>query len=635
MTYAPLNNDIYSAAFAGAMAQCVIRTGQSPTLSPPPSYTDYVLVADAWAQAVDTVWTALPATTFQINAIQTESETYHTTHPVKPSELAFYSNPANWTIPATALVTAVRTGTTPANTPTVIESYPYELDLSEVWTETWFGGTNTERLQPSGLLWVDDDFSDPNLGRFTLVREPGARAGTLSIAAGIATLTETVGVGFVNDFAYEGAALGHPQSMVTCDFVSTTGAGAFFVVFIGWIQDGQNRCGLKWELTGQTIAVEIRVAGVNATSATVSTAGWTFPAKLGISMVGNQVTIWRYTTSWTVILTQDVSTLAPALNLKTTDLSTWYGCFGMVTPGTATCTASYDNFKVGAFGSVGVRDQTLITNPDGSPVWYGDGIVRVVCTAAGYTQYESYLAVFEVDLKKKNWTQMATIMTNRGGARQPDTAGHIVVELAGQHFLCSSWATVATSPVRVLYKWLAATDVTIGRNVVDSPTTLALTELPGGVTAHQFDPMLIYTSGSYYITYAAAPNPTTANGFFPVVDQSNDLAIWVNAGKDITSIRYEGTKIVQSDGTYFVLAAGQYTGRCYSFPTVNFLGTINIKSPGTGVTQPHTMLIPYGDLVYCLSFDNTEWPAVGGNIFSWGNAHIFASPRYQNVPHVP
>jgi len=109
MAYVPLNVNVFSSAFAGAMAQAVIRTGQSPILSPVPNYTNYAAVAAAWAQAVDTVWTAVPSTDFENNAIQTVSTVYHTTHPVAPGDLAAAAVAAYWTDPATALVAAVRT----------------------------------------------------------------------------------------------------------------------------------------------------------------------------------------------------------------------------------------------------------------------------------------------------------------------------------------------------------------------------------------------------------------------------------------------------------------------------------------------------------------------------------------------
>jgi hypothetical protein len=112
MAYAPLNIDIYSAAFAGAMAQCVIRTGVSPTLAPPPDYTDYVAVAAAWAEEVDTIWTAAPSSKFDNDAIQVVSNVYHMAHPVPPGDLAAAAVAAYWVDPATALVTAVQTGDT-------------------------------------------------------------------------------------------------------------------------------------------------------------------------------------------------------------------------------------------------------------------------------------------------------------------------------------------------------------------------------------------------------------------------------------------------------------------------------------------------------------------------------------------
>lgn len=109
MPYTPLNINVFSSAFAGAMAQAVIRTGVSPVISPVPDYSAYAAVAAAWAQAVDTVWGAVASSDFENNGIQTVSTVYHTTHPVAPGDLAAASVAAFWTDPATALVGAVRT----------------------------------------------------------------------------------------------------------------------------------------------------------------------------------------------------------------------------------------------------------------------------------------------------------------------------------------------------------------------------------------------------------------------------------------------------------------------------------------------------------------------------------------------
>jgi hypothetical protein len=109
MPYVPTNEKIYAAAFAGAMAQCVIRTGISPTLSPVPSYVAYANVASAWAEAVDTAWASATSSYYEDHGIQSVSSVYHMAHPVQPSELVFYSSAINWAIPAIALVAAIRT----------------------------------------------------------------------------------------------------------------------------------------------------------------------------------------------------------------------------------------------------------------------------------------------------------------------------------------------------------------------------------------------------------------------------------------------------------------------------------------------------------------------------------------------
>lgn len=111
MPYTPLNVNVYSAAFAGAMAAMCNPTGAAIVDSASANYANFCLVAEAWAQAVDTAWGITPAPNeFDVNCLQSLSAAYHSSHPIAPQASSVFSNPANWTIAARAAVAVVKEG---------------------------------------------------------------------------------------------------------------------------------------------------------------------------------------------------------------------------------------------------------------------------------------------------------------------------------------------------------------------------------------------------------------------------------------------------------------------------------------------------------------------------------------------
>ena len=62
--------------------------------------------------------------------------------------------------------------------------------------------------------------------------------------------------------------------------------------------------------------------------------------------------------------------------------------------------------------------------------------------------------------------------------------------------------------------------------------------------------------------------------------------------------------------------------------SMNYLGLVNVITPGSGGTQPHPMIFQAGNLLYLLTFDDVTYPVSGGVSFSWGQIVIYASPRY-------
>lgn len=109
--YVPLNLNVFTAAFTGAMSAMSSPYGAAnidPTLI---DYEPYCLAAMSWAQAVDTAWGAIIVpNTVDLDCIRFVSNTFHATHPIAPHDLAAYSTPANWAQFALATVAIAREG---------------------------------------------------------------------------------------------------------------------------------------------------------------------------------------------------------------------------------------------------------------------------------------------------------------------------------------------------------------------------------------------------------------------------------------------------------------------------------------------------------------------------------------------
>jgi len=109
MTYSPLNINVYTAAFAGAVAGTGIPTGAFITDPVSDDYGLPISVATVFAQAVDTAWGANSANTYDIEAITDASDNLFARGAGWPIEGAVITQ-ANWTIVAVALVAMIRKG---------------------------------------------------------------------------------------------------------------------------------------------------------------------------------------------------------------------------------------------------------------------------------------------------------------------------------------------------------------------------------------------------------------------------------------------------------------------------------------------------------------------------------------------
>lgn len=108
--YVPLNVNVFSAAFAGAMSAMSSPYGAAVIDPTSIDYEPYCLAAMSWAQAVDIAWGVAIPNDVNLNNIRLVSLAYHQTHPIAPHDLPAYSTVANWTQSAIATVAIAREG---------------------------------------------------------------------------------------------------------------------------------------------------------------------------------------------------------------------------------------------------------------------------------------------------------------------------------------------------------------------------------------------------------------------------------------------------------------------------------------------------------------------------------------------
>lgn len=146
MTYSPLNINVYTAAYAGAVAGCGIPTGAFITDPTSDDYGSNISVAVAFAQAVDTAWGANAANTYDIEAITDASDNLFARGPGCPIGGVIVTQ-GNWTIVATALVALIRKGDSVATAGGIIFPSggvtPSFTITQELWVAASWGSDTT------------------------------------------------------------------------------------------------------------------------------------------------------------------------------------------------------------------------------------------------------------------------------------------------------------------------------------------------------------------------------------------------------------------------------------------------------------------------------------------------------------
>jgi hypothetical protein len=109
MTYIPLNVNVYTAAFAGAIAGSGVPDGSFIVDPVSGDYAPAANIAAVFAQAVDTAWGVTTANQYDVDAIEEVCTNILTKGGGAPMTGAVTTQ-ANWTVVATAIVALVRAG---------------------------------------------------------------------------------------------------------------------------------------------------------------------------------------------------------------------------------------------------------------------------------------------------------------------------------------------------------------------------------------------------------------------------------------------------------------------------------------------------------------------------------------------
>jgi hypothetical protein len=160
MTYVPQNVNVYTAAFAGAIAGSGVPNGAFIIDPVTGDYAPVTIVAAVFAQAVDTAWGAGVANQYDVDAIEEVVCNILTKGAGWPITGAVTTQ-SNWTVVATAIVALVRQGDVKATSDGVVFPAlgggvtPKPITTTQqVWVATWGSDTTGDGSQYNPFLTI-------------------------------------------------------------------------------------------------------------------------------------------------------------------------------------------------------------------------------------------------------------------------------------------------------------------------------------------------------------------------------------------------------------------------------------------------------------------------------------------------
>lgn len=497
-----------------------------------------------------------------------------------------------------------------------------KLPLALVFTQT--DNIDYLDLLPANLIDMTETFAS-DTGQFTKYTE--GTAGTTAIASNKMTVTHSSGAR--NDIVTQNAyGLTIPQCWVeaTINVVNTGGTG-YDNGGVGLVKDQNNFLFASMDRINSNVRIQVKIGGTNTFIGSISQT-WPTSFKLALSMVANSICVWIDVGSgWTMRVSTDITSY---YDFRTTgNLTGWKPGFTLANGG-GTSVWEFSNFRMGRFGTVGMRDQTIVTNENGTP--YFPSADTVLFTGTGFDpRGTSYLGVWSLNLTTRAITQRSVIFIQRGGKSWNDLSAHIIWYSNGnRRLLVGTWGNGFGGVIQTLHALLNSGDILTGTNLV---TTAAQITLPGqtGANPGAYDAMAAYDAANsrWLIAYTLVTNTNfTGNPFYAALCYTTDWSTFTLIGADTANNGWEGTKLLWNNSQFFVLAGGPVgygnSSRVYN-ASMTYQGALNATFNGSASTQPHPMVFPYGAKQILLTFDNAKY---GTANFTWGNVCIHEASRY-------
>jgi len=523
----------------------------------------------------------------------------------------------------------------------IVENQTGISGTSYTWTNPApAGGTELNPVQMDFAKVIDSDYFNPLPASLidhteTYTTDTGQvthytlnTAGSYGISGGKFQVTypnnatDKTDIGAINT-----ASLPMPVLWVEAEVSITGTATGYSNGGVGIVKDAGNFVMAVAQQTQSAVRIEARFAG--GSTSFLANVSKTIPAnfKIALAMVVDSFTIYMDTGSgWQYVTGTGISTAT--YDFRTVgNLTGWNPGTFSASKGGAVAWA-FDNLKLGRHGGVGMRDQTIVTNEDGSP--YRPTADTVLFTATlPDARGQAYAGVFSLDLTDYSYEQVGAIMVERGGKVYNDLVPHIIYYPSGdRRILIVTWGNGFGGAIDVLHKLETSQELLSGTRIVSGMTQLSLPQ--SGSSPGTYDPMMVYDSANsrWLIAYSMTHRTDfSGSPFYAAAAYSTDLITWASIGTD-TSSGYEGTKILKVGSGYWIMAggpAGAGTSSRVFDSSMVYQGTLDALFEGGVDTQPHPMIFPYGSKQVMISFDNTKH---GSGNFTWGNFLVYESNRY-------
>ena len=497
-----------------------------------------------------------------------------------------------------------------------VECIPLELKFNGVDINGYF------EPQPTSMFLGSETF-DSDSGQFTRYTE--GTQGTFTVSGGEASIIHNSGAARNDLITETSSSFSMPciftSIQITSISVQSTG---YDNSGVGIIKDQNNFLLASIDRENSNARIQVKISGSSTFKGSISHS-WTAPFEIGLSLIGNRACFWeKVGGTWEYLLGVTIS----EYDFRTEgNLTDWKAGFVLASANNSTW--NFDNLYWGYAGGVGMRDQTIVTNPNGSTYIEDDRYTYFSATLPDPSGL-AYCGVFKLDMLDLTYTQTSALMISRSSTIYNDLNAHIIRDGSNSRVVMATWGNGFGNDIQILHKLESSTDLC---NTPTKLTSMTQLNVPGLQTASYgaYDPMLVYDSSyeRWILVYTITEDTSFAGSpFYAALAYSSDLSSWTAIGADTGNQGYEGTKLVYLNNDYWVLCGGPVgtgdTSRVYD-SSMNYLGSLDASFYGGSDTQPHPCVFTYKDNCYLLSYNNTRFES---GSFTWGQPTCQISDRY-------